>query len=452
MNNLNLADQVIEKALKNGADKCDAIIVKSADTSSSVRFGNLEGINRSESLDIGLRVFVKASDSSGNGYKTAIISTNNLLPENLDKTIKSVIDIAKISPIDKSNDLAKEEQLCKKFEDLEIFDSNHNTTSEELIELAKRAESAALEIKGITNSEGADASFGESEYNFVTSNGFSQSYKTSGFSISTSVIGGEGTKMETDYDFSFARIKTDLMEPEKIGRSAANAVLEKLNPRKVSTQRVPVIFDKKVSKSLLANLAASINGETIFKGTIFLTDFMDRQIFANNISIIDDPKILRGIGSQPFDAEGLANEKIHLVENGVLKNWILDLRSAKKLGLESNGRASRGLGGHPHPTSTNVYMENGEVTREQMISEVKNGLYLTDLFGMGINTVNGDYSQGANGFWIENGEIAYPVSEITIAGHLLEMFKNIDAANDLEMRYSKNAPTLRIAEMTIAGS
>lgn len=446
--NLDLAQRAVDLALKAGAAKADAVVLESSDTSTSLRLGKLESVERSESKDIGIRVFLDSKE----GYKTAIISTNDLLDKNIKKTVDSAIGIAELAPADDSIGIANKSDLCKNFQDLELYQNNHNTKVEELNDWAKEAEDAALSVEGVTNSEGAQASFGESEFAFVTSNGFAHQYKTSGFSISASVIAGNGADMETDYDYSYVRNKSDLAIPKEVGKSAGTLAVSKLNPRKIRTQKLPVIYDTKISKSLLANLASSINAQAIVKESSFLTNYLNEQIFPKNINIIDNPLIKRGLSSQPFDAEGLEGKEMYLVENGILKNWILDLMTAKKLGLKSNARASRGIGSHTHPSSTNVYMGNGDKSFDELLSEISEGLYLTDLFGMGINTVNGNYSQGASGFWIKNGEIQYPVNEITVAGNLLDMFKNLEAADDLEMRYSKNAPTIRIESMMVAGS
>lgn len=447
--NLDLAQRAIDKALNLGAKMADAVVIETSDTSVSIRLGNLESVNRSESKDLGIRVFLEDK----NGYKSSIISSNNLSEENINDMVASAIETAKLAPSDDSLSLASPDQICKNVKDLGIYHENHNTSLDEITNWAKEAEAAALENPNISNSEGSQAAFGENKFAFVTSNGFAEAYNSSGFTASASMIAGEGTDMQTDYEYSFTRNKSKLASPSEIGRIAAENTVKKLNPRKIETQKLPIIFDKKIAKSLLSNLCGGLNGRSVVKESSFLSSKMGKQIFPSNINIIDDPAIFEGLGSQPFDAEAIEGKKMHLIENGILKNWITDLRSAKKLGLEaSSGRASRGISSHPSPSSSNVYMENGEKSVEELISEITSGLYLTEVFGMGINGITGDYSQGASGFWIENGEIQFPVSEITIAGHLLEMFKNMEAANDLEMRYAKNCPTLRIDGMTIAGN
>ena len=445
--NLDIAAYAVEQAKKHGADEADAIIVEASDTSLRTRLKNFENIERSESRDLGIRVFLKGDD----GYRAAVISTNNLLKPNVEETVKRAIDVAKLAPVDKHSRLAEANEFTKKINDLNTYDGTGAST-EELRQWALETEEAALAVNGVTNSEGADASCSFAETVMVTSKGFSGGYKNSGYTVSVSVIAGKDSLMETDYDYTYSRFKKELESPSVVGKRAGEITVKKLNPRKIKSCKVPIIFDPRVSKGMLSSLCSAINGSSIVKKSSFLADKMGQQIFPENINIFDDPTIEKGLSSEPFDAEGIEPQKISLVENGVLKNWILDIRSATKLGLKSNGRASRGISSNPSPSSTNVYMQPGKISVADMLKDVKEGLYLTDVFGMGVNGVTGDYSQGANGFWIENGEITYAVSEITVAGNLLDMFKNITAANDLEMRYSKNAPTLRIDGMTIAGS
>jgi PmbA protein len=285
----------------------------------------------------------------------------------------------------------------------------------------------------------------------VTSGGFAGSYATTNISVSVSVIAGEGTGMERDYDFASTRHGGDLGDPEAVGRNAANLALKRLNARRVKSQSVPVVFDPRVSNSLLGHFAGAINGVSIARGTSFLKDRMGQLIFAPGIRIVDDPHIVRGIRSKPFDGEGVANRQMNLVEDGVLKTWILDSASARQLKLTSTGHAARGTGGPPSPSTSNLYLVPGTRSPAALISDIAQGFYVTELIGMGVNGVTGDYSRGASGFWIENGQIAYPVNEVTIAGNLNGMFASMTPANDLVFRYGTNAPTLRIEGMTIAG-
>ena len=358
--------------------------------------------------------------------------------------------MARLAPEDKYIGLAEESILCKNPQELDLFDGIE-PSAEVLQALASKAEEAALGIKGITNSEGGDASYGQNNVAIATSNGFAGEYKTSMSSISTSVLAGEGTKMERDYDYSSTRFAGDLESPEKIGKTAAEKALKRLNPRRVKTCIVPVIFDPRVAKSLVGSFSSAINGASVARGSTFLKNSMGKNIFKSGINIINDPHIRRGLASKPYDAEGVANYKMNLVEDGVLQNWLLDIRSANQLSLKTNGCASRGLASTPSPSCSNLYLANGTETAKNLIGSVKSGFYVTETFGMGINIITGDYSQGASGFWVENGEISYAVSEITIAGNLEEMFMQATPANDLEFRYSTNSPTLLIEKMTVAG-
>jgi PmbA protein len=285
----------------------------------------------------------------------------------------------------------------------------------------------------------------------MASNGFAQTYERGRVGLSASVIAGEGTGMERDYDYTSAVYTEDLLNPKEIGRSAGEKAVKRLNPRKMPTAQVPVVYDPRAGGSIIGHLASAINGPSVARGTTFLKDTLNQRLFPDNIQIIDDPQRHRGLGSRPFDGEGIAAERINLIDKGVLTTWLLDLRAARQLGLQTNGRAARGISSPPSPTTTNLYLEAGQQTPAELIADIKSGFYITELIGMGVNTVTGDYSRGAGGFWIENGEIAFPVSEVTIAGNLKDMFASLSAANNLEFRYGTNVPTLRIEGMTIAG-
>ncbi|MDB2415072.1 metallopeptidase TldD-related protein [Rickettsiales bacterium] len=442
MDVLNLADKIVTKAKKLGATSADAIAIENTDFSIAVRMGKTENIERSDSSAIGLRVFI--------GKQKAIVSSSDLKEESLDSIVSRAVDMAKLAPKDPHTDLADSSLFAKNIDNLELFD-DYEPSAEDLIDIAKQTEDVARSVKGITNSEGADCGYGKGKISLVTSNGFSGSYESSSFFNSVSVLAGEGTAMERDYDYSSTRHFKDLKLPEEIGKKAAELALRRLNPKSAKTGSFPVIFDRRVAKSLVGTFAGSINGAAIARGTSFLKDSMDKNIFSSNINIVNDPLMVRGLSSKPFDAEGVEVEKLNIIDSGVLKHWLLDIRSANQLGLKTNGCASRGLASNPSPSSSNFYMQNGDVSPEELIGNIKSGLYVTETFGMGINTVTGDYSQGAAGFWIENGEIAYPVSEFTIAGKLQDMFANLVAANDLEFKYSINSPTLLVESMTVAG-
>ncbi len=441
-NSLNLITDLIKLAKNKGAQSADAVSFTSVDTAIAVRMGKLETIERSESCGVGLRVMI--------GKKPAIVSSDDLSLESLDMLAERAVAMAKIAPEDSHIGLAESDLFPKEIKDLELYDDNEPSV-QHLRKQAEKTEAAALSVDGITNSEGAEASYGSSVIALATSEGFAHEYKSSASSVSVSVIAGEGTGMERDYDYSTARFASDLDDAEKIGKSASMRTLKRLNPRIPKTAEVSVIYDPRVSKSLVGTFVSAINGAAIARGTSFLKDSMGEKIFKDGVNIINDPHIKRGLASKPFDGEGVANYKQKLIDSGELTQWLLDIRSANKLGLKTNGNASRGLASPPSPSSNNLYMENGEVSVEELIGDIKSGLYLTETIGMGINLITGDYSQGAAGFWIENGEIAYPVSEITIASTLQEMFKNLTPANDLEFKYGTNCPTVRIEKMIVAG-
>jgi PmbA protein len=321
-----------------------------------------------------------------------------------------------------------------------------------LVESARAAEAAALEVPGVTNSEGGSADYGRSMVTLATSEGFLGGYTGTSRSVAVSVIAGEGTEMERDYDYAQARFAADLESAEAVGKRAGERAVKRLFPRKVKTQSVPVFYDPRVSASLLGHFAGAISGAAIARGVSFLKDRMGETVFADGVSVVDDPHRKRGLRSKPFDGEGVANRCNVLIDKGRLTTWLLDSASARQLGLATTGNASRGTGGPPSPSASNLYMAAGALSPDELIADVREGLYVTELIGMGVNSVTGDYSRGAAGFWIENGAIAYPVSEITIAGNLKDMYRALTPASDLVFRHGTDAPTLRIEGMTIAGA
>jgi PmbA protein len=358
--------------------------------------------------------------------------------------------MTKLAPEDETACLGDPTLYETNFENLDLFQEDP-TNTDVLIEMAKECEEAALSNKGITNSEGSGSSFSEAEFFIANSKGFSSGYKSSSNSISCSVIAGEGQLMERDYDYAVARHISDLALPSDVGNSSANKAIQRLNPRKIDSCNTSVIFDKRISDDIIGYVASAASGTAIARGTSFLKDSLSKQIFNKDINIVDDPKMLRGLGSRPFDGEGLKTNKKDIVQNGVLKTWLLNTSTAKKLNLKSTGNASRGVGSPPGISSSNLFMTNGVHSYEDMIKSTKSGFYATELIGMGVNLITGDYSMGASGMWIENGEIKFPVSEITIASNLKDMFLNLTAANDLEFKSRSNAPTIRIEGMTLAG-
>jgi len=443
-NPINLLESLIGKARSLGAESADAVMFDGQSTSASCRLGKIEDMERSEAQDVGLRVMI--------GQRQAIVSSTDTLPASLDMMVERAVAMAKVAPEDPYIGLADKALLAQPpFPDLELYDETH-VSPEELEATARRVEDAARAVEGVTNSEGSGASFSRMHTVLVTSGGFAGEYRSSyhGFSVSVLAEGENG--MERDYDFASARHRADLETPEDIGRSAGERTVRRLNPRKPKTARVPVVFDPRASRSMLGHLAGAVNGQSIARGTSFLKDMMDKPVFAPGVRIVDDPLIRRGLSSRPFDGEGVAAEALDLIKDGVLRTWLLDCGSARQLGLQTNGRGRRGTSSPPSPGTSNLYMAAGDASPEDLIADIQNGFYVTELIGMGVNPVTGDYSRGAAGFWIENGKITYPVSELTIAGTLKDMFKALIPANDLEFRYGTDAPTIRIDGLTVAGA
>jgi PmbA protein len=440
---LSLLEDVLSRAAKAGATAADAMILQSTDLSVSRRLGNLEDLERAESAAIGLRVLV--------GQRQASISASDYTEQSLQELVERCVAIARLAPEDPHLSLADPAMLAKEVIDLQIEDTSAEPTAEWLLERCAEAEEAALSTVGITNSEGASAHFARHQVSLATSTGFAGSYAQTSCSLSVSVLAGAGTAMERDYDMSLVRFVKDLPDAAALGRSAATKALARLNPSRLKTGQMPVVFDPRVGKSLLGYFLGAISGAAVARGTSFLQDSLGKAVFAPEIEIIDDPLRLGGLASRPFDGEGIEGQKLWLAQEGVLQHWLLDCRSAKQLGLVSNGRAGRGLSAAPSPAATNAYIAAGTVTPEVLIADIAQGFYVTDTFGMGVNLVTGDYSQGAAGFFIEKGKLTYPVSEVTIAGKLQEMFLSLRAANDLTFRYRSNVPTLRVEKMTLAG-
>ncbi len=441
---LDLIQQVVEKAKAAGADAADALAVEGRSLSVTVRNGKLEDIERAEAQDFGLRVFV--------GHRQAIVSSSDFSDDAINALVERVVDMAKVAPEDSDAILPDAaQQGYDPALDLDLLDKGE--VSEETIkEHARRAEAAGLVVKGITNSEGGGASVSKSQIYLLSSTGFSGHYRTSSHSLYATLIAGDDTGMERDYDYSSTRHFEDLESPETIGRSAGERTVKRLNARKPDTGAVPIIFSPRVSNSLLGHFLQAINGEAISRGTSFLKNQMGKQIFGKGVAISDDPLRIRGLRSKPFDGEGIATRKLQIIVDGRLESWILDCTNARKLGLATTGHASRGIAGRPSPQPTNVFLHPGQEDPEALMDGIESGFYITELIGMGVNPVTGDYSRGATGFWIEGGKISYPVNEVSIAGNLKDMFKALIPANDLEFRYGIDAPTIRIDGMTVAGN
>ncbi|MCX7360665.1 MAG: TldD/PmbA family protein [Alphaproteobacteria bacterium] len=426
-----------------GADAADALYVHGESISVAQRLGKREKLESSEGRDLGLRVFV--------GKRQAFVSSTDFDPGALRILAERAVDMARAVPEDPVCGLAPEELLARKWPDLDL-DDKRVPSAKTLLALAAETEEAALSVKGVTNSEGAEAGWGRTSVVLATSTGFSGGYRRGGYSLSCAVLAGEGTGMERDYEWSSAVHFGDLMAAPRVGRNAGKFAVERLNPKKAVSARLPVVYDRRVSGSLIGHLAGAINGRAVARGTSFLKDKMGAQIFAKGIRILDNPLRKRGLGSKPFDAEGLATRRFSVIDDGMLTTWLLDLAASRQLNLAPTGHASRGTSGPPGPTTSNFYLDKGALSPDELIADIRSGLYITDLIGFGVNGVTGDYSRGASGFWIENGKRAWPVSGITVAGNLKDMFLAMTPANDLQFKSSTNAPTVRIEGMTIASS
>jgi PmbA protein len=436
------AERLVRAARAAGADAADAVALRTMSLGIEVRDGRTEESERAEGDDLGLRVLV--------GRRQAMVSTNDVTGDGAAALAERAVAMARATPEDRFAGLADASLLAHDFPNLDLIDPDLPTVGQ-LETQARAAEQAALAVKGVSKSGGASASAGIGGMVLVTSHGFRGAYVGSNHGLAVTAIAGDGTSMERDYDYSSVRHAADLERPEKIGRSAGERAVARLNPRKVSTRKVPVVFDSRSAGSLVSHLASAVNGSSVARKTSFLRDQMGAKLFADGIHIIDDPLRKRGLRSHPFDGEGVACRKLALVEDGVLRSWLLDSATARELGLVTTGSAQRGSSSMTSPGPSNLHLEPGPASREKLIADIADGFYITDLIGVGANMVTGDYSRGASGFWIQNGQRTYPVSEVTIAGHLLDMFRTITPANDLEYRYSTNAPTLRVEGLTVAG-
>jgi PmbA protein len=439
---MTLAERLVKAARTAGADAADAVAMRSVSQSVEVRDGQVEESERAEGNDMGLRVLV--------GRRQAVVSTNDISGDGVSALAERAVAMARAAPEDRFAGLADQELLAHDFPDLDLVDRELPDVAA-LEAAARRAEEAGRAVKGVSKSGGASASAGIGGMVLLTSHGFSGAYLGSRHSIAMQAIAGEGTAMETDYEFSSALHAADLDPPEKIGRSAGEKAVARLNPRKVSTRKVPVVFDSTVSGSIVGHLVSAINGSAVARKTSFLKDKLGERLFAPGINIIDDPLRHRGLRSRPFDAEGVAGSRMALIEDGVLTTWLLDCATARELGLATTGHAQRSASSTPSPGPTNLHLEPGTMSPAELIKDIDEGFYITDLIGSGANMVTGDYSRGAAGFWIEKGERSYPVSEVTIAGHMLDLFRTLTPANDLQFRYGTNAPTVRLEGLTIAG-
>jgi PmbA protein len=440
-------DALVGAARSAGADAADALLVASASLSVQRRLGAIEQLERAEEFGIGLRVFV--------GRRQAIVSTTAPDPAGFGALAERAVAMARVVPEDPFGGLPDlpDGAIGADFDlaalDLEDPDE---PAAPALIARAAAAEEAALAVAGVTNSEGAQASWTRATYALAASNGFAGGYARTTHSVSTTAVAGEGTAMERDYDHATAIHLGDLRDPTAIGRRAGERAVGRLNPRRPRTARLPVVFDPRVAGSLLNHLVGAISGAAVARGTSFLKDRMGEAVMAPGVSVFDDPTRPRGLRSRPFDGEGLGGQRRALVEGGVLTTWLLDGRSARQLGLRSTGHASRSIGSPPSPGPSNLWLAAGTISPQAMMADIREGLYVTELIGMGVNQVTGDYSRGAAGFLIRDGAVAEPVSEITIAGQLREMLLQLTPADDLEFRRGTDSPTVRVEGMTLAGA
>lgn len=434
-----LVERLVDAGRRAGADACDAVAVRSRSTSVSVRLGKVEATEAAESDDVSLRVFV--------GNRVASVSAN--AASDAAAIAERAVAMAKASPEDPYQGLADISLLARAPKDLDLFDATE-VSAARMREDALAMEAAAMDVEGVTNSGGAGASAGMGGLVLATSHGFVGQYMATRFSRSVSVLAGEGTGMERDYDFSSRLHFSELDAAENIGRTAGERAVRRLGSRKAKTGPVTVVLDPRVSRGIAGHLAGAINGASVARKTSFLRDQMGQRVASSAITIIDDPLKRRGQSSRPFDGEGVEGPPLTMIEDGVLRHWFLSSSAARELGMQTNGRGVRSSSS-VSPSSTNLAIEPGTQSAQDLIGSLKSGFYVTDVFGQGVDMVTGDYSRGASGFWIENGELAWPVSEVTIASNLKDMFLAMVPASDLDRNFGTAAPTLLIEGMTLAG-
>jgi len=433
---------LLAKAKHYGADAADAVATHGRSLTIAVRGGELEDVDNSENKDIGLRVMV--------GKRQACVSSSDMSTLSLDKLAERAVAMAKLAPEDPYCGLADPDALEKASKNLDLFDATIKDP-EALKARAHILEDAALSVKGVTQAEGAHALATSSAIHFMTSHGFADGWRSSRHGIGVSAYAEQDGTMERDYDMKGSRWYDDLGDPETVGIMAGNRAIAKLGARQLSSGASPVIFDERVAGSLISALLGAISGPAITRGTSYLKDSLGKQIFAKNINIYDDPTLPRGHGSRPWDGEGVRVKRQALIKDGVLQTWLLNSSTAKQLGLTTTGHAYRGIGSPPGVGSTNTFLENGTKSPAELMADMGEGLLITEMFGPSLNGNTGDYSVGVSGFKIENGERAYPVNEITIAGNLLGIYKSAIPANDLNFDGATVAPTLLVEGLTIAG-
>jgi PmbA protein len=451
-----LASEVLTRALKAGATDAEAVVYEGDEFNAKVRLGQVETLKESGSRAVGLRVFL----NSGKAQRTASTSSSDFSSDSIARLVDGAITLAKITSEDPFAGLPDREEFGQLTGDLKLyFDDVTEQPPAERIEIARRAEAAAMAYDTrIQNSGGADFEAATSHKILMNSRGFTGEYRRSycGFSAVPIAIDEKGG-MQRNYWYSNSRSATKLESPEEIGQEAARRTLSRLGARQVKTQKAPVVFSPEISRSIIGNIFDAANGDAIYRHATFFADMLGQQVAGENVTVIDDGTLIidgiGGFGTSPFDGEGLPSRRTVLVEKGILKNYAMNTYTARKLGMKSTGNASRGLAGNPGIGAGNFYLEPGTLRPDEIIGDVQSGLYVTETMGFGVNLVTGDYSQGASGVWIENGELTHPVEEITIAGNLKDMYRNIVAiGNDLIFRGSSAAPTIRIEGMTIAGA
>ena len=437
------AHAIVSRAAAAGADAADAVVAADASLDVSVRLGALEDVGRSENQELGLRVFV--------GRRTASVSTSDMADDALATLVERAVAMAREAPEDKWAGLAPQERLMHGAPPLLDLDDGGDVSPAVLRDLAMAAEDAARAVPGVTNSEGGSASASRSVWGLATSHGFAGAYATTGYGLSASVLAGTAASgMERDYAHHNARRRDHLESPDEIGRRAGERAVARVGPGRIASGAMPVVFDPRVGASLLGHLIGAISGMAIARKTSFLLEALGTRVFADGVTIRDDPHRPHGLRSRPFDGEGLPVSPTAIIEAGILETWLLDSASARQLSLEPTGHAARGVGGGPGVATSNLYLESGDVPVETLIGDIAAGVYVTELIGQGVNGLTGDYSRGAAGFRIEDGAIAGPVAEFTIAGNLKEMYRALTPANDLAFRYGVNVPTCRIDGMTVA--
>ena len=443
MDDLDLLADLLARARAAGADTADALLVAGNSVAVQRRCGHTEHLERSENRNLGLRVFV--------GQRQAVVSSSAADPAGFAVLAERAVAMARVVPEDPFAGLAERAAPPDDAAPLDL-DDPAEPDAEALMARAAVAEEAALAVPGVTNSEGAEASFGRTVVVLASSAGFAGRFVRTSHAVAASVLAGSGTGMQRDYDYASSVHLADLDDAARIGRTAGERAVARLHPVRAKTGKIPVVYDPRVAASLISHFASAINGGSVARGTSFLKDRMGSRVFAAGIAVVDDPRRRRGLRSRPFDGEGVPTAERSLVEDGVLLSWLLDSRSARQLGLASTGHASRGTGGPPSPAPTNLFLRPGSLSPAALMDDIREGIYVTELIGMGINMVTGDYSRGAAGFMIRDGVLAEPVAEVTIAGTLPDMFAALVPADDLVFRRGTDSPTVRVDGMTLAGA